>query len=156
MRFREACEEERGERWIIFLRRQPSRGTATSGFHFGGKTRVRLSYGRDNKRCFTAHDALCLSICSTLVIILPVSVWLTASVCCLLITDCACLSICFTAGWCFTLLPCHFVPSLSECFAGIGLQGLIVSRDDHRIGLTNHSSVMWQTQKYEAENSSVI
>lgn len=61
MRFREGCEERRKEGWI-FLLWHPSGGTTASDFHFRGKTQGSLSYGHDNKCCFTAHDVLCLSI----------------------------------------------------------------------------------------------
>lgn len=61
MRFREGCEERRREGWI-FLLWHPSGGTTASDFHFRGRTQGSLSYGHDNKRCFTAHDVLCLSI----------------------------------------------------------------------------------------------
>lgn len=33
-----------------------------SDFHFRGKTQGSLSYGHDNKRCFTARDVLFLSV----------------------------------------------------------------------------------------------
>lgn len=51
-----------GKRDGFFLPWHPSRGTTTSDFHFRGKTQGSLSYGHDNKRCFTAHNAYCLSI----------------------------------------------------------------------------------------------
>lgn len=143
MRFREACEEEREERWIIFLPRHPSRGNCYVRFSFRGKNSSEAELWTWQQTMFYGPW------CSLFVHLLPLSdyspVWLTASVCCLLITDCAGLSICFTAGWCFTLLPCHFVPSLSECFAVIRLRDLIVSQDDDRIRLTNHSRVAVQT-----------
>lgn len=61
MRFREGCEERRDEGWI-FSPLTPQQRNYNVRFSFQGKTQGSLSYGHDNKRCFTAHDALCLSI----------------------------------------------------------------------------------------------
>lgn len=76
-----------------FLHRHPGGGTTTSNFHFRGRPQGSQSYGYDNKRCFTAHNTLGLSICSTSLIILSWPVWLTCLVCCLWMADSDCLSV---------------------------------------------------------------
>lgn len=82
-----------------FLHWHPGGGTTTSDFHFSGRPQGSLSYGYDNKRCFIAHNTLCLSICSTSLIILSWPVWLTCLVCCLWMADSDCLSVYFIVSY---------------------------------------------------------
>lgn len=78
---------EAGRGMDRFLHWHPGGGTTTSDFHFRGRPQGSLSYGYDSKRCFTAHNTLGLSICSTSLIILSWPVWLTCLVCCLWMAD---------------------------------------------------------------------
>lgn len=81
-----------GKRDGFFLLWHPSGGTTTSDFHFRVKTQGSLSYRHDNKRCFTAHDALCLS---TLLHLYDDSLpaCLADVFSCLLVDHCVCLPI---------------------------------------------------------------
>lgn len=98
-----------GEKDGFFLLWHLSGGTATSDFHFRVKTQGSLTYGHDNKHCFTARDALCLSILLHRMMILSPPVWLMCLVVWLWIVASVCLSISFIANqFVFQLVPVLF------------------------------------------------
>lgn len=102
-----------GKRDGFFLLWHPSRETTTSDFHFRAKTQGSLSYGHDNKRCFTAHDVFCLSILLHLYDDSLPACQLTCLVICLWIVASVCLSICFIASqFVFQPVPMLFCTSV--------------------------------------------
>lgn len=134
---------EAGRGMDYFLLWHPGGGTTTSDFHFRGKTQGSLSYGHDNKRCFTAHDALCLSICSTSMIILSLSACLTDVFSLLLADRGVCLPIYLLYGELVCLSACPHVILYPVFLSVRGWRSTIQLRLPSTTCLNNRCSVSW-------------
>lgn len=112
MRFREGSKESRDKGWIFFSSEISGEELQHPIFISREKTQGSLSYGRDNGRYFTAHDALCLSIslhlCDD-----SLPAWLADVFSCLLVDRSVCLTIHLLASrFVFQLVPVLFPASV--------------------------------------------